>query len=197
MHTPPSALAADLARAVDEYRTSGQVDALLGRLDVLARGADPDALAQAAEPYRDVPEIVGPLYETIVERRPDDARALVTLANAYWLSGRGGEAVGALASRALAADPAHRGAWHLWALSEEQPRTRTERWRQVVSRFPGDELAKAILADNAASLAGAEHDPVALALAIETYETLLATATRREQRDALQSAITTLKGWRF
>src|SRR5687768_4849342 len=116
MHSPPSELAADLARAVEAYRTSGRVEELLGRLDTLAREADPDALAHAAEPYRQVPEIIGPLYETIVERRPDDARALVTLANAYWLSGRGGEVVGVLASRALAADPAHRGAWHLWAL---------------------------------------------------------------------------------
>lgn len=197
MHCPQSDPSADLARAVEAYRASGRVEELLGRLDALAREADPEALAHAAEPYREVPEIIGPLYESIVERRPDDAHALVTLANAYWLSGRGGQVVGMLASRALAADPAHRGAWHLWALSEEQPRARTERWRQVVARFPQDELAKALLADNAASLAGAEHDPMALALAIETYESLLATATRVEQREALRSAITTLKGWRF
>ena len=44
----------------------------------------------------------------------------------------------------------------------------------LVDRFRG--MAAANLADNAASLAGAEHNPVALALAIETYEGLLARA---------------------
>ena len=47
----------------------------------------------------------GPLYERIVAARPDDARALVILANSYWLTGRGAEATGELAARALAADP--------------------------------------------------------------------------------------------
>jgi hypothetical protein len=67
----------------------------------------------------------------------------------------------------------------------------------VAERFPEDELAKANLADNAASLAGAEHDREALALAIETYESLLATATRPDQREALERAIGTLRGWRL
>jgi hypothetical protein len=43
-------------------------------------------------------------------------------------------------------------------------------------------------------VAGAESDPEALALAISTYESLLATA-REEQRAVLERAITTLKGW--
>src|SRR5437763_1083217 len=80
-------------------------------------------------------------------------------------------------------------------LTEASPRQRTQRWLQVTRRFPEDQLAKALLADNAASLAGAEHDDEALVLAIATYEGLLATAERPEQRAALEHALSTLKGW--
>src|SRR5258706_11984695 len=97
-----------------------------------------------------------PALERAVAERPDDARALVALANHYWLIGAGPEAVGDLASRAIASDPNNRAAWHLWALSESDPRARVTRWQQVTARFPLDELAKANLADNAAALAGAE-----------------------------------------
>ncbi len=191
--------AAALAFAVDAYRDDNDMHALLARLDAIVRAPDVDidVLITAAEPYHGIPEVAGPLYEHVVSKRPDDARALVILANAYWLTGRGPEVVGELASRAIAADPSTRGAWHLWALSESNPRARTERWRQVTERFPEDELARATLADNAASLAGAEHDAGALALAIATYESLLPTATHPGQRDALERAITTLKGWKI
>lgn len=128
---------------------------------------------------------------------PDDARAIVALANAYWLSGRGPEAVGELASRAISADPANRAGWHLWALSESDPRQRLGRWQQVSERFPQDDLARANVADNAAALAGAERDYDALDLAIATYEQLLSTATEREQREALDTALRSLRGWRF
>ncbi len=128
---------------------------------------------------------------------PDDATKLVALANAYWLSGRGPEVVGELASRAIAADPANRAGWHLWALSESDPRQRLGRWQQVSGRFPKDDLARANVADNAAALAGAEHDYDALDLAIVTYEQLLSTATQREQREALDTALRSLRGWRF
>jgi hypothetical protein len=67
----------------------------------------------------------------------------------------------------------------------------------VAARFPEDQLAAANLADNAASLAGAEHDPVALALAIETYEGLLARAASAQQQAALETALGTLRGWRL
>lgn len=197
MIADPADIAAEVAAAAEAYRGDGDIATLLRRLDVVAATADPDVLAAAVEPYRGVPEIAGPVYERIVERRPDDARALVVLANAYWLTGRGPEIVGELASRAIAADPEHRGAWHLWALSESDPRARTARWRQVVERFPADELAKATLADNAASLAGAEHDREALALALGTYRALLATAAQPAQREALERAIATLEGWRL
>jgi hypothetical protein len=135
--------------------------------------------------------------ERAVQDQPDDAQALVRLANAYWLEGAGPEAVNELASRARTLDPQNRGAWHLWALAESNPRARVERWRQVTVQFPSDELARANLADNAASLAGAEHDYDALALAIATYEQLLASASQPDQRTALATAIDTLKKWKF
>jgi hypothetical protein len=138
-----------------------------------------------------------PALERAVADRPDDAKALVALANHYWLIGAGPEPVGDLASRAIASDPDNRAAWHLWALAESNPRERVARWQQVSKRFPSDELAKANLADNAAALAGAEHDYMAVDLAVETYEDLLSRASRPEQRSALEKAIKTLKGWKF
>jgi tetratricopeptide (TPR) repeat protein len=135
--------------------------------------------------------------ERAAAEKPDDAQALVALANAYWLAGSGPEAVSDLASRAMAVDPANRAAWHLWALAESDPRQRVARWQQVSARFPTDDLARANVADNAAALAGAEHDYDALDLAIATYEQLLATAEQREQREALETAIRTLKAWKF
>src|SRR3712207_2818081 len=190
-------IASDLAAVVDEYRRSDDLGALLDHFRALAASATPEALTAAAEPFRDMPEVVIPVYEHIVARRPADARSIVVLANAYWLTGRGPEVVGELASRALAADPDNRGAWHLWALAESHVRERVARWRAVAERFPEDQLARAALADNAASLAGAEHDPLALDLAIATYEGLLREATAPAQRSALERAIEVLRGWRL
>lgn len=190
-----SRTSADVAAAVAAFEQSADFPALIRTLQAIAGDADADSLVAAAEPYRDRAEIAGPLYERVVDLRPDDGRALVALANAYWLHGRGGDVVGELASRAIAADPSLRGAWHLWALSESDPRARVARWQQVVDRFRDDDLARALLADNAASLAGAESDEHALALAIGTYEELLTRAGRAEQREALEKAITTLRSW--
>lgn len=184
----------ELSAAVAAYHENGDIVRLLDRLAELARAMPVEELMAAVEPYRDIPEVIGPVYEHVVRARPDDARALITLANAYWLAGRGPDVVGELAARAIAADPALRAGWHLWALSEADARARTERWRQVTERFPDDDLARVLLADNAASLAGAESDPEALALAIRTYESLLPSA-QPEQRTALERAITTLQGW--
>jgi hypothetical protein len=144
-------------------------------------------------------ELTDPLpeLERAVAERPEDAKALVALANHYWLIGAGPEVVGDLASRAIASDPANRAAWHLWALAESNPRERVARWQQGSKRFPSDDLAQANLADNAAALAGAEHDYQAVDLAIETYEDLLTRADRADQRSALEKAIKTLKGWKF
>jgi hypothetical protein len=186
-----------VATAVTEYQATADTGALFAALDRIASSAMPDALIEAAEPYRTIPEVAGPLYEKVLEAQPENARGLVILANAYWLSGRGPAVVGELAQRAIAADPSNRGGWHMWALSETDPRDRTTRWKQVVDRFPEDELAMANLADNAAALAGAEKDYDALDLAVYTYETLLARATLPEQRDALDTALRSLRGWKF
>lgn len=191
------AVAAELGDAVAEYQANNDMTALQARLAALVSVADAGLLAAAVEPYRELPEVAGPLFEKIVAARPDDARALVVLANAYWLAGRGPDAVAALASRALAIDPANRGAWHLWALSEGAPRARMTRWQQVSMRFPDDDLARANLADNAASVAHAEHDPAALGLALEHYRALLARAEHPAQRAALDAAIRTLSAWRL
>ncbi len=163
----------------------------------LSIAAEPDALVAATAPYHDLPEVVIPAYERVVLARPGDAQAMVVLANAYWLTGRGSDIVGELASRAIAADASNRGAWHLWSLSESNPRGRVDRWQQVTERFPGDQLARAALADNAASLAGAEHDPIALDLAVRTYEGLWAEASRDDERRALEESIAKLKGWKL
>lgn len=197
MHQASPSLSDALAEAVQGYRADSDASRLIDRLGVLAAEAEVGALIAAAEPYREIPEVAGPLYEHIVARQPGNARALVILASAYWLHGRGPQVVGDLASRAIAADPANRGAWHLWALTESEPRARVRRWEQVAARFPEDQLAAANLADNAASLASAEHDPVALGLAIETYEKLLARAEHPQQRASLETALKTLRQWRF
>ena len=197
MIAPPTDLHAALADAVGQYETTGNVGALMERLHQLRHGVTPDALVSAAEVWLHMPEVAGPLYEQVVVEQPNNARALVILANAYWLSGRGPEVVGELASRAMSADPDNRGAWHMWALTESNQRDRTIRWLQVTQRFPADQIAKAALADNAASLAASEHDSEALAMAIGAYEELWALSPNAAQRAALETALTTLRNYRF
>src|SRR5688572_30643279 len=189
MRSPTSDLRAEVAAAVDEYQVHGNPAHLRARLHDLAGTATPDALIAAVEPFREMPEVAAPVYERVVADQPTNARALVILANAYWLSGRGPDVVGDLANRAIASDATNRGAWHLWALSEGNPRERTARWKQVSERFPEDQLARANLADNAAALAGAEQDYEALDLAIDSYEELLEKSAIPEQREALGKAI--------
>lgn len=186
-----------LHSALAEYESHNNLGALLDAVRGIAKGTDLDALIEAAEPLKERPEIAMPVYEHVIEKRPNDARALVILANAYWLTGRGHDIVGDLAERARTADPNNRGAWHLWALSESNNRDRMERWRQVTERFPDDKLARAALADNATSLAGAEHDPQALDLAVKTYESLWAEAPNPAQREALEKTLETLRAWKL
>ena len=193
MESSTPSLDVGLARIVEEYRDSANVGTLFDRMRALAADADPDALAQATRPYHDMPEVVIPAYEHIVATRPTNAQAMVVLANAYWLTGRGADVVGALARRAKEADARNRGAWHLWALAEPNLRVRVDRWLEVTQQFPQDQLARAALADNAASLAGAEDDPAALDLAIATYESLLNEATNVEQRVALVATLQALR----
>lgn len=201
----PSAVGPELADVVARYRDDNDMAALQERLAAIVAVTPVAELAAAAEPYRQIPEVAGPLFERIVDSRadadaevgPEAARDLVTLANAYWLAGRGPELVGQVASRAIAADPANRGAWHMWALSESDQRARTHRWLQVVERFPEDDLARANAADNAAGVAGAEGDREMVAIAIREFEHLRAKATRDDQRAALDTALKTLKGWKL
>ncbi len=195
--SPQPDVGAALDAAVHEYRQRGDVGALLDRVKAVVREAPTEALGPAAAPYMDLPEVVIPVYERIVELSPTEAQPMVVLANAYWLSGRGAEVVGQLAERAKSVDDGNRGAWHLWALAESDSRRRMERWRAVTQRFPGDQLARAALADNAASVAGAEHDPLALDLAVQTFESLWAEASRDEERRALEETIAKLKGWKL
>ncbi len=190
-------LAHELALLVSEYRAEGQFAQLRSRLSALARHTTPDAVILAAEPYRDDPSIIAPLYEVVVERQPRNVRAMVILANAWWLMGAGPEAVGDLATRAKGIDASNRGAWHLWALSESDPRARALRWKEVAVHFPDDDLALANLADNAAAVASAEQDYEMLDLAVATYEQLLSRATQVEQKNALTTALQALRGWRF
>jgi hypothetical protein len=187
----------EMATIVEAYRVTANIGTLIDQVRMLGDRFTPEQLAEAARPYGDMPEVVIPAYEQIVAQRSTDAQAIVILANAYWLTGRGPDVVGALAARAIDADSGNRGAWHLWALSEPNVRARVERWQQVARHFPWDQLARAALADNAASLAGAEHDPLALDLAVETYEGLLAEATQPHQRAALESTLTTLRTWKL
>ena len=181
-----------ISLAVREYQEHGNIAQLLARLDSVGSACEPEALIAAVEPYRDMPEVSGPIYERVVAARPTDARALVILANAYWLSGRGPDVVGDLASRAIAADPSNRGGWHLWALTEPDLRARVARWQQVTERFPSDDLALASLADNAASLASTEDDDRARQLAIHCFERLRERAQLPEQRDAVEQALRVL-----
>ena len=193
MNTPHSRALSQLASIVDEYRQQANVPQLLEALAAFAAATSTDDIFAAADAHAGMPEVLGPLMEVVVEREPGHARALVRLANAYWLTGRGPDVVGELASRALAVDASHRGAWHLWALTETEPRARMQRWLQVTERFPDDELAKANLADNAASVGSTEDDPVALRLALDTFVDLRRTARHPQQVQALDHAIATLR----
>lgn len=183
----------ELAACVEAYHRSGDLGLLFDQLRALAKRTAPVALKRASQPFRDMPEVVIPLYEQIVAVSENDAQAMVVLANAYWLTGRGPDAVGQLATRAKTIDPSNRGAWHMWALAESNVRRRVDRWLEVSARFPQDQLARAALADNAVSLATDEDDPVALKLAIDTYEGLLAETTQTAQRLALEETLKKLR----
>jgi len=188
---------AELAACVEEYQKTGDVGILLDQVKALAKRTAPDALKAASQPFRQMPEVVIPVYERVVQDNSTDAQAMVVLANAYWLTGRGPAAVEQLAVRAKEIDPSNRGAWHLWALTQANLRQRVERWLEVAKRFPADQLARAALADNATSLANDESDPVALKLAIATYEGLLAESTHTAQRLAIEESLKVLRGWRL
>lgn len=197
--------AAALVRALtslatqDSYTKDGETDhvALAAAVRDIARDASSDALYEAASQFLHRPDIATPLLEDVVREEPNNSRALVRLANCYWLLGAGPQPVAELASRAIAADPDDRAAWHLWALAHEKPRNRVERWQQVATRFPHDDLALANVADTAASVAGAEHDYDMVDIAIAAYEQLRSRAKREVERAAVDRALETLRAWRF
>ena len=74
---------------------------------------------------------------------------------------------------------------------------RVLRWEQVSQRFVDDDLALANVADNASAVAGAESDYEMLDLAVRSYEILLGRSDVKEQREALDTALRALRGWRF
>jgi len=198
LYPPPPGndpLFAELAGYVAAYQRSGDLGRLLDELRAFAERTDAVFLAAAAKPFQGMPEVVIPLYERITAERSGDGQAMVILANAYWLAGRGPDVVSRLASKAKEIDPSNRGAWHLWALAESSVRKRVDRWLEVTKHFPSDQLARAALADNATSLATDEDDPVALKLAIETYEGLLAESPPppTAQRLALEETLKALR----
>jgi hypothetical protein len=186
----------ELSAYVDAYQRTGDLGTLFDQLKALAKRSAPEELKAAARQFSDMPEVMIPLYERIVADSPTDAQAMVVLANAYWLTGRGPDAVNELASRAKQVDPSNRGAWHMWALAESSVRKRVERWLEATRQFPSDQLARAALADNATSLASEEDDPVAMKLAISTYEGLLAETKQTAQRLALEETLTKLRKWK-
>ena len=190
-------LSPSLSALVDSYRHSGDIGQFLDDVKAFARSLSAADAKAAAEPFKDMPEVVIPLYERVTAVAPNDAQAMVVLANSYWLAGRGPDAVSKLASRAKEIDPSNRGAWHLWALAESSLRQRVDRWLEVTQRFPADQLARAALADNATSLANDEEDPVALKIAISTYEGLLAESNQTAQRLALEETLKTLRSWKL
>jgi hypothetical protein len=184
----------ELASHVEAYHRTGDVGTLLDQLKALAARTAPDLLKSAAQDYKEMPEVVIPLYERVVALCPDDAQAMVVLANSYWLVGRGPQIVGQLATRAKEIDPSNRGAWHLWALADPTVRGRVDRWMEVARRFPQDQLARAALADNAVSLYSEQDDPAALELAITTYKGLLAESKHTAQRLAIEETLKKLGG---
>src|SRR5207253_6145810 len=94
---PQQDAATRIATIVEEYRQHDNLGALFDGLRQLARDESPETLIDVSRPYRDLPEVVIPLFESVTERVPSDAQSLVVLANAYWLTGRGPETVGRLA----------------------------------------------------------------------------------------------------
>jgi hypothetical protein len=190
-------LAERLEALVGQYDKDDNLGLFLDGVRGLAKSAPLDELVSVSQPYVDRHEVMIPIFEHVTSQRPNDAKALVALANAYWLTGRGPDVVGEIAERAKKSDSKNRAAWHLWALSESDVRKRVARWESVSQEFPEDQLARAALADNAASLAGAEHDPLALDLAVKTYEGLWAQASTPTQRRAVEETLEKLKGWKL
>ena len=187
METSPPSLDLGLAQIVEEYRVTANIGTLFDRVRALAALADPEQFLEAARPCHDMPEVVIPAYEHIVAARPQDAQAMVVLANAYWLTGRGADVVGELAPRAHRRRRAQsRRVAPLGAVRTELRASASSAGGGFAALSRGPARARA-LADNATSLAGAEHDPAALDLAIvDVRESCSRKRHVRKQRAALQ-----------
>ena len=101
----------DLIRALqtvaERFHPSGaptpeQTARIAEALREITRDVAPDSLYAAAEHFRDRPDIAVTILEDVVRAQPNNSRALVRLANCYWLLGAGPQPVGELASRAIA-----------------------------------------------------------------------------------------------
>ena len=135
-------------------------------------GPRPTRSSTASQPFRDMPEVVIPaLRANRRSTRPTDAQAMVILANAYWLTGRGPDAVEQLAVRAqgdrpdqprrLASLGAHAG-------RPAQTRRPLARGHEAISRPTNSRAPRSPTTPRASRTT--KHDPVALKLAIATYE---------------------------
>ena len=60
--------ASRIASLVDEYRDHDNLGVLFDGLRALARDTPPAVLIDATRPYRDLPEVVIPVFESVVER---------------------------------------------------------------------------------------------------------------------------------
>ena len=187
----------ELSSFVESYQQSGDVGLLFDQLKALAKRTAPDALKQAAQPFRDLPEVVIPLYERIVADSPNDAQAMVVLANSYWLTGRGPDAVEQLASRAKAIDraesrrlaPLGAGRSRICESASIVGSKSRSAFRATNSRAPRSPTTPRVWRTT-------KQDPVALKLAIATYEGLLAETKQTAQRLALEETLKKLRNWR-
>jgi len=137
-----------------------------------------------------------PSYERIVADRQADAQAMVVLANAYWLTGRGPGPVEALAVRAKEIDPMNRGA----CICGRSPNPTCENASSGGSpspRVPSDQLARAALADNATSLRMTSKIRLRSSSRSPRMRVLLAEAPGTAQRLALEQSLKTLRGWKL
>ena len=182
-------IASSWPSCVDAYQRSGDVGVLFDQLKALAKRTAPDV----AQDGRRSPSATCPKSSSRSTSGSSPTRRTTRRRWSCWPTPTGSPAAvptpsSSSPSRAKEIDPNNRGAWHLWALTQADLRKRVERWLEVTKRFPGDQLARAALADNATSLANDEQDPVALKLAIATYEGLLAESKQTAQRLAIEES---------
>ena len=85
-----------LESALASYDKDDNLGTFMDAVRGIAKSASIEELIALAAPYTEHHEVIIPIYEHITAQRPNDAKALVALANAYWLTGRGPDVVGEL-----------------------------------------------------------------------------------------------------